>query len=270
MIFAATGHSETGKFINGLSPRAYEIKLRQEEERLRQEAQREAQIYDRKCLQVFEDYVNERIERTETWRSDGTYVIKSKKELYHGASIKLAQLYVNKKIRDNKGNIYTCTSVNHIANLDKDIVMTIKPDQGDQIDTLYIYRVSVYSCPVGFYSFLPISPSYSYPNTLPYVYYRCEGRDGKDVWLVTDDEQNAVPRARAKDYWIRRFGSDYGTAVFNREIKLGMTVEMVQIIRGAEGNVSRKISSGGEIIRLHYRGSSYTFVNNRLIEISEY
>jgi len=302
MVFASTGHTETGKWIDGLSPRAYEIKQRQEEERRQQEereAQRRAQIYDRKCLQAFEAHVNKYITKEmaeNIWNTCqlsitcGKFANRDAEELIHGASIKLAQLYVNKKVTysETGDDIYTCTSVNHIANSDnfEYIVMTLKPDRGGQIKTLYLTNVRVSKSP-QLTVFLPIK--YPYPNTLPYVYYRCEAVEAKGgessgfnplISLVNDNAQNAA--SRAQDYWIRRFGPDYGTAVFNREIKLGMTVEMVQIIKGSKGNVSRNKSYGQEIIRLSYGGfssfwgtvssssSSYTFVNNRLTEISEY
>ncbi|WP_304379464.1 hypothetical protein [uncultured Parabacteroides sp.] len=287
----ANGATETGKWQDGMSPSAYKAYL------VEQEAQRakERQIYDRKCLSAFESYINNHIaqEREKNiWNTCfksivcGNYWNRDNKELVHGASIKLAQLYVGKQVTYSKTGkkIYVCTAINHEASAPY-IEMILEPEQGGATKTLYLTKVRISKSP-ELSSLLPIN--YPYPNTLPHVYYRCEAIESKGsegsfydnlICLVSDDEQNAS--AQAKNYWTRRFGENFGEAVFNRKAKLGMTVEMVQVIEKSEGRMRRHVEQGRKIIVLTYGGDyniffenfskrrTYRFVNNRLTEFTE-
>ena len=284
----ANGTTETGKWHDGMSPSVYTAEQEKKE--------KERQIYDRKCLSAFESYINNHIakeQKENIWNTClksiicGNFGNRHNKDLIHGASIKLAQLYIGKRVTySNTGKtIYVCTAVNHDASSAPYIEMTLKPEQGGATKTLYLTRVRISKSP-ELDSFLPIK--YPYPNTLPHVYYRCEAVESKGsensfydslIRLVSDDARDAA--AQAKDYWMRRFGQNFGEAVFNRKAKLGMTVEMVQVIENSEGRMSRHVESGREIIVLTYGGGynnffggfskmrTYTFVNNRLTEYSE-
>lgn len=79
----------------------------------------------------------------------------------------------------------------------------------------------------------------------------------------------------ARDYWIRKYGQYYGTAVANRQIKLGMSMEMVKTVKGRGGIMSRRVSDGVEVRILEYYyfgggGVMYTFVNDKLTKYLEY
>ncbi len=291
MSFAATGYTETGEWHDGMSPLAYKAYL-SEQEAQRRKKEQERQIYERKCLSAFESYINNHIakERAENiWNTCfksivcGNYWNRDNEELINGASIKLSQLYVGKKVTYTKTGkeIYICTAVEHTAG-GPYIEMVLKPVQGGATKTLYLTKIRISKSPELDSNIVPLN--YPYPNTLPHVYYRCEAIESPGsessfydhlVSLVSDDTQNAV--AQAKDYWTRRFGQDFGEAVFNRKAKLGMTVEMVQVIEESEGRMRRHVESGRETIILTYGGDylfggvgkRYTFVNNRLTEFTE-
>lgn len=284
----ANGTTETGKWHDGMSPSAYKAEQEKKE--------KERQIYDRKCLSAFESYINNHIakeQKENIWNTCfksivcGNFWNQDNKELVHGVSIKLAQLYIGKRVTysDTGETIYVCTAINHDASSAPYIEMTLKPEQGGATKTLYLTRVRISKSP-ELSSLLPIN--YPYPNTLPHVYYRCEAVESKGsessfydslICLVSDDARDAA--AQAKDYWTRRFGQNFGEAVFNRKAKLGMSIEMVQIIEKSEGRMSRHVESGREIIVLTYGGTynnffgsfskmrTYTFVNNRLTEYTE-
>ena len=291
----ANGTTETGKWQFSMSPSEYEAHLAAlEAQRREQEAQRKAQRkaqrreYDRKCLSAFESYINNHIakKRAENiWNTCfmsiacGNSLVRDDEELINGVSIKLSQLYVDKKVTYTKTGkeIYICTAVEYTTDSTY-IEMVLKPLQGGAPKTLYLTKIRISKSPEIDSNFLPLD--YPYPNTLPHVYYRCEaiespgseGSFGDDlVSLVSDNTRNAA--AQAKEYC--------GEAVFNRQAKLGMTVEMVQIIKKSEGRMRRHVESGRETIVLTYGGDyniffgnyskryTYTFVNNRLTEFTE-
>ncbi len=90
--------------------------------------------------------------------------------------------------------------------------------------------------------------------------------------------QKLAQERQLKNSLIQKYGNRYGTAVFHKKIELGMTVEMVQEIKG-KGNISQYVSEGRKITVLSYGGirnaliatvvspvNTYTFVNGRLTE----
>ncbi len=70
----------------------------------------------------------------------------------------------------------------------------------------------------------------------------------------------------------------YGTAIYNGEPQIGMTIEMVQEMHGSKGNISNYIDGNKKITKLSYGGqfvsflgvaaitkrTDYIFVNGRL------
>lgn len=271
MVFAATGHTETGKWKDGLSPREYQIQQRAKERArdsitkafVAQQRINDA-IRDKRDLKIFEDYMT---------KHDDISHDEVTESILHGASIKLAQLYTGKKVI-YKNDIYVCKKIEFLG---KNLVkFTISP-QNKQDKILYLKRLSYYK--------YPPQNDYKYPEKLTYRYYNCAVVENiestywmsNDLYLASDIE---TAKNRAKNYYIGQYGNKYGIAVLNRKIDLGMTVEMVQEIKG-KGNISQYVSEGRKITVLSYGGvesnlfativapvNTYTFVNGRLTEYS--
>lgn len=259
MVFAATGHTETGKWTNGLSPREYQIQKRANDA-----------IRDKQDLKNFEDYMANN--NALTIHRNGIT------ELYHGASIKLAQLYTGKKII-YKNEICVCRKIEYIAENDR-IKFTISTSNGND-KILYLKHLS--------HDDHPQQRNFNYPDNLTYRYWNCKVVEdaeylklfelwgSTDLYLASDIE---TAKNRAKNYYISKYGNKYGIAALNRKIELGMTVEMVQAIKG-KGDINQHVSEGRKITVLSYGGIStsliatvispvdtYTFVNDRLTEYS--
>ncbi len=95
-------------------------------------------------------------------------------------------------------------------------------------------------------------------------------------------QQEREKKIARKNELIRKYGQRYGEAIFNKEPKIGMTIEMVQDMHQKQGRMTRRISHGNEITILSYGGDyvsfwgisgitarfKYTFVNGRLTEFS--
>lgn len=270
MFFAATGHTETGKWKDGLSPREYQIQQRAKERArdsitkafVAQQRINDA-IRDKRDLKNFEDYMT---------KHDAISHDEVTESILHGASIKLAQLYTGKKVI-YKNDIYVCKKIEYTEDL---IKFTIN-SRSEKDKILYLKRLS--------YDQYPQQNDYKYPENLTYRYYNCavvENREStywmsNDLYLASDRE---TAKNRAKNYYIGQYGNKYGIAVLNRKIELGMTVEMVQEIKG-KGNISQYVSEGRKITILSYGGvesnlfativapvNTYTFVNGRLTEYS--
>ena len=108
-----------------------------------------------------------------------------------------------------------------------------------------------------------------------------EEEERKAAELRAKQEEEAKKIAR-KNELIRKYGQKYGEAIYNREPKTGMTIEMVQDMHQKRGHMTRRISNGNEIIVLSYGGNyvslfgisgittsyRYTFVNGRLTEFT--
>lgn len=277
MVFAATGHSETGIWIDGLSPREYQIQQRAKERERDSIAKAVAAqqrinnaIWEKQDLKNFEDYMADHDYFAIHW--DGIT-----ESILHGASIKLAQLYTGKKII-YKDDICVCRKIEYIIE-DNRIKFTISTSNGND-KILYLKRLSYYD--------YPPQCDFEYPKSLTYRYYNCgvvedtkllnrnlEGFVSSDLYLASDI---GTAKNRAKTYFIGLYGNKYGIAVLNRKIELGMTVEMVQEIKG-KGEISQYVSKGREITVLSYGGiknaliatvispvNTYTFVNGRLTE----
>ena len=277
MVFAATGHTETGKWQDGLSPREYQIQQRAKERArdsitkafVAQQRINDA-ILDKRDLKNFEDYMTKHDYFAIHW--DGITG-----SILHGASIKLAQLYTGKKII-YKDDICVCRKIEYITANNR-IKFTISTSNGND-KILYLKRLSYYD--------YPQQRNFNYPDSFTYRYYNCgvvedtellkshlESWVSTDLYLASDIE---TAKNRAKNYYINQYGNKYGTAVLNRKIELGMTVEMVQAIKG-KGDISQYVSEGRKITILSYGGvrnaliatvvspvNTYTFVNGRLTE----
>ncbi len=250
----ANGIVETGKWQDGMSPSEYKTYLaKQEAERKRQEA-----IKLRKSLEALEKKIQKDIA--------GEWVysnwISSKNYLWLGAVFKLSQLFIGKKVYYSS-QVYTCEN---IRKTESGIEMSCR-GTSSQSKTFNFEDIHFTSDPSNITKI-----STNYPENLGRVFFYVG--HGEDKCVLVSDRQN-IP-IYIKDYYIRKFGNVYGIAVLNKKIELGMTVEMVQAIRGT-GNLSQHVSEGQKITILNYGGitdvlfatvispiDTYTFVNGRL------
>ena len=250
----ANGTAETGKWHDGMSPSAYKAYLaKQEAERKRQEAEQKRQkaIADSKDLREFEKYVQSRIRDCYGFSFDIWHPISN------GAYI----------IRDRTSEKYLCIDMQYQSGV---IEITIKSQKGE-LHKLYIRRIEISKRP-------SIEINRVYPEDWPYIYYKLSSvvdtkekvkSPSGDWWigsvsfyLADDNYERTIDRLR--NYWSRKFGSYWASVIINKEFKLGMTVEMVEAIKG-KGDISRDISANGEIIYLSYGYTTYfVFVNGKL------
>ena len=211
MVFAATGHTETGKWKDGLSPREYQIQQRAKERArdsitkafVAQQRINDA-IRDKRDLKNFEDYMTKHDYFAIHW--DGITG-----SILHGASIKLAQLYTGKKII-YKDDICVCRKIEYITANNR-IKFTISTSNGND-KILYLKRLSYYD--------YPQQRNFNYPDSFTYRYYNCgvvedtellkshlEGWVSTDLYLASDIE---TAKNRAKNYYISQYGNKYGIA----------------------------------------------------------
>ncbi len=133
---------------------------------------------------------------------------------------------------------------------------------------------------------------YSYPSQLFPILKERQQKDDAEEQKKEQEEKLRYEKERElkqeaqrqqelirKQTLIHKYGSKYGTAIYNGKVELGMTIEMVGEIYG-EGEITRHVSLEHEIIVLTYGGynsfwgtfskiRTYTFVNNRLTEYME-
>lgn len=263
MFFAATGHTETGEWHDGMSPSVYLIK--QEAERKRQEAERKRQeaINLQNSLKALEATKQKLIAGKSLLYSDNV-CIRPKEDLWPGAVFRFSQLFLGKKISYGD-NIYTCKDIRKTES-GIEILCIEKDKQNILLNLNCIYMTRNPS------DIKRISTNY--PKNLGRVFYYAE--DNNQACYLVSDQQN-IPFL-IKEYYIHKYGSVYGPAIYNKKVEFGMTVEMVQAIYG-KGDITRHAEPGREIIVLTYGGyiffggyvkiSSYTFVNNRLTEYQQ-
>lgn len=264
MVFAATGHTETGKWQDGLSPREYRVRQQQ----LDSIAKAQAIIQKKKDIECFEKYI-----QTYAGKSKTSIMPEDGNNLLPGAAIKLSQLFIGKTVVwDDK--TYTCKDV-QFDRTKYCIIIRCSNQNGEKI--LYSKKVWRTSNPNDMVTdYL----EFNYPEELSTTFYYCDAHPANEsypthrLWLAADKE---IAYRNAKIYYTNKYGK-YGIAVLNRKIELGMTVEMVQAIKG-KGDISQYVSEGRKITILSYGGvrnaliatvvspvNTYTFVNGRLTE----
>lgn len=274
MVYA-DGRTKKDEWHNGMSSIEYAGYLAAEQERKEAERKRQAAIYDQKCVKMFDEYAKNRT---------GLLFIKEESaEIIHGASIRLRQLFVGKKMFNHSNEMCECVEIEHQK--DSKLIEVICRLSNGEKETKYVNAVRVSNTPNFDLGKVP------YPKDLTFSYYEInilsdkqEAESnvrmfGTSYWLLNDKKQ-AVNRAQ--NYWVKKYGEFYGRAVANGEPKIGMSVEMVQSIKG-QGRKNRYMSNGKEIVTLTYvtgdyniflemytamRTSVYTFVNGRLAEYS--
>lgn len=95
-------------------------------------------------------------------------------------------------------------------------------------------------------------------------------------WTYTLEEPLSDSRIknikrRSKEYWENKYGTTYGTAVYHKEVQLGMTIDMIRAIKGSNGELSTRVYSDGEVYQTLGFGSwlfggneSYHFKDGKL------
>lgn len=95
-------------------------------------------------------------------------------------------------------------------------------------------------------------------------------------WTYTLEEPLSDSRIKnikrsSKEYWENKYGTTYGTAVYHKEVQLGMTIDMIRAIKGRNGELSTRVYSDGEVYQTLEFGSllfgtyeSYHFENGKL------
>ena len=265
MIYAASGRSESGKWRDGLSPSEYLTRERQKDSI----AKVQAVIQKKRDLESFEKYVQSRL--------DGSYSITPNdgKSLFSGAVIKLFQLFTGKSVKW-EDKTYTCQDISF--DKDKGLII-IKCTDKDEERIFYSRIIEWTNNPSRWNA---NNYKFNYPEKLTDTYYACDAYLSSSkaymaspLWLASDRDR--AYRAAYK-YYVCLYGSKYGDAVLNRKIELGMSIEMVQAIRG-KGEIKHYVSDDKQITVLSYGGfknaliaavimpvDTYTFVNGKLTE----
>lgn len=264
----ANGKCETGTWHEGMAPSEYKIYLaKREAERKRKEI-----LDNQRALRRFEKHWAAN-HKWDGWDRD--------KELCRGASLKLNQIFAGRDVEFNDSEIYKCKKIE--CDTTNQRIVIIREKNG-VADSLYIHAIDEEK-----YEY-----NYPFPRELARkTYIRCHVGDFvrekirsklhlyfvcSKMHRVITERDYEMERRRVRDYFMRKFGDYYGTAIMNREIKLGMTIEMVQAIKG-NGEISRYVSNGREITTLSYGGvrnaliativsptDTYTFVNGKLTD----
>ena len=267
------GRTETGIWHHGQSPSEYEAQQK---------------LYAEECLAKFDKYFKEEIEEKEGsvyFHLCSSYVTK---DVQHGASLRLKQMFCGKKFirlkdhiavfessknKNKEEKIYECIDIT-------DDKIILKSETGETIKRS-IYYFSVDSKPNE-----KLSEYIPYPNKLKgvyqyyelYVYNPSDKNDKYSIYPLADRE---LSRKRTTDFFIKKYGYEDGVAVANKKTHLGMTIEMIEDMFGY-GQKSSYLSGNRERVTITYGGgydlvfgfrnssTEYTFVNNKLTNIYSY
>lgn len=275
----ANGQVETGEWVDGMSPTKYQEYLaEQEAERQRKEAEqkRKQELYDAKCLKMFEEHLASKSKKDNYYST--IWLPWENEEIHRGGLLKLCQLLNGRDLK--WGNIPYARNITATMDTEKHITISYQDAKtGKQctgsIESAICLERSRPKIGIPYPAEFPIE-LYEHKylcglNGTACVYTIC------DIDKIEHQKQAAVAKAErwVRNYCIRKFGQSYGTAVINRQVKLGMTVEMIQTIHEREGSIRRYISQNGEVITLTFSsgwlsGTEYTFINGRLREYTSY
>lgn len=277
----ANGQVETGEWVDGMSPTKYQEYLaEQEAERQRKEAEqkRKQELYDAKCLKMFEEYMRKKVEDSYSYGYDLNKTDTSDM-LDRGGCLMVSKIFHDKVTSISS---YHDGPDQHVkvkfGNKPHEVLITYIGNDKKTYD-VYIDNISIEK--------RRLSINIPYPDDIPselyHYWYRCSGNIRGLIMRTdfTNINMDIVPRKVVKvenwvrNYWIRKFGQSYGSAVINRQVKLGMTIEMIQAIHEDKGHIRRYISQNGEVITLTFSsgglsGTEYTFINGRLREYTSY
>ena len=79
----------------------------------------------------------------------------------------------------------------------------------------------------------------------------------------------------SKEFWIEMYGPTLGSAVYYKEVQIGMTIDMIRAIKGSNGELSTRVYSDGDVYQTLEFGSilfggyeRYYFENGKLTHYS--
>lgn len=275
----ANGQVETGEWVDGMSPTKYQEYLAEQEaewQRKEAEQKRKQELYDAKCLKMFEEHLASKSKKDNYYST--IWLPWENEEIHRGGLLKLCQLLNGRDLK--WGNIPYARNITATMDTEKHITISYQDAKtGKQctgsIESAICLERSRPKIGIPYPAEFPIE-LYEHKylcglNGTACVYTIC------DIDKIEHQKQAAVAKAErwVRNYCIRKFGQSYGTAVINRQVKLGMTVEMIQTIHESEGSIRRYISQNGEVITLTFSsgwlsGTEYTFINGRLREYTSY
>jgi small nuclear ribonucleoprotein (snRNP)-like protein len=192
-----------------------------------------------------------------------------------GASIKLRNMYKGKRVtlkskKSTDIGVYLCTDVK----LDNEgNSVKIYCERNGKKREFEVHHFDMEDKPEGLKCVKP--------SEINMRYGKCTVSEhkGPSYVLYLDSSMQAV-LSRIRQHYVDKYGPYYGTAILNGKVELGMSLEMVQSIRG-KGSVTKRVSSGGEVTTLTYGGynyssalgmgsysseSTYTFINGKLTD----
>lgn len=258
MTYARTGKTESGIWHEGLSPSAYRAHL--EQQRKEEEQQALAAL---ETAMSDKDYIE--MVKFDTHPYSDDPIIKQTPQVMKGLLIKLRRLFLEENLYTSSLNAtpkFLCEEIE--INADSIIFkgrelkwkMGLEREWADSRRLVEVFRIS---------KELPTSLDLEFPNDLlnedagvPCVYLRDVGRLFRESDVKKGDE-------RVRQYFIREYGEYWGRKVLAKEITLGMTIEMVEAIRG-KGEKSFFVSDSGKITLLRVYSYTYVFVNGILTE----
>ncbi len=269
----ANGQVEAGEWVAGTSPTKYQAYLAEQEA----EQKRQQELYDAKCLKMFEEHLTSKIKKDNfcmIWLSH------EEEEIHRGGLHKLCQLLNGRDLAFEMSGAPYARNITAIMDTEKHITISYQDaETGKQCTGSIESKIKL----IRHKPKIAIPYPAEFPIELYEHKYICWfNRWGADFEICDIDnkkhqEQAAIAKAErwVRNYCIRKFGQSYGTAVINRQVKLGMTVEMIQTIHEGEGRISRYVSQDGEVITLTFSsgwlsGTKYTFINSRLREYTSY
>ena len=260
MTYARTGKTESGIWHEGLSPSAYRAHLEQQRKEEEQQA-----------LAALEAAMRDKgIVRFQISPDSDDPVIKQTPQIIKGLLIKLRQLFVGRKLYITPvfGRTVTPKFLCEEIELNADsIIFKGRERMWKSLEREWDDRRRLVEG-FGISKELPTSLDLGFPSDLlnedagvPYVELRDVGRFGK-LFRESDVKKGDE---RVRQYFIREYGEYWGRKVLAEEITLGMTIEMVEAIRG-KGEKSFYVSENGKITLLTKSSYTYVFVNGILTE----
>lgn len=258
MTYARTGKTESGIWHEGLSPSAYQAHLEQQRKEKEQQA-----LAALETAMSDKDYIE--MVKFDTHPYSDDPIIKQTPQVMKGLLIKLRRLFLEENLYTSSLNAtpkFLCEEIE--INADSIIFkgrelkwkMGLEREWADSRRLVEVFRIS---------KELPTSLDLEFPNDLlnedagvPCVYLRDVGRLFRESDVKKGDE-------RVRQYFIREYGEYWGRKVLAKEITLGMTIEMVEAIRG-KGEKSFFVSDSGKITLLRVYSYTYVFVNGILTE----
>lgn len=282
MTYAVTGRKETGRWVNGLSPKAYKHQqdsiafVRAEQERSREIKRKQIEKEQiEKATDTLNRYVDKYInfgfghrEFTRIYASNTDKdTLKALYNKFKPALLPLLQQLINKELYHNGKKLGICKSINWEQNslvmiYEKGEVQTRKMIKYIDINHRFLSENQC-NCQVPSDLKIDRAISISFPAS-------DWGDSDGPVFRLIDIN---IAKSRLKNYYYKKFGPYYGEKIINGKIELGMPIAVVQAIKG-EGEKKEFISDWApHLVELKYGWGyayeCYTFLDGKLNSISK-